>query len=72
MAVHKGQHKVGWIWDWMREDPLNNFAASRCERDECKQSFVIKLYFRPKLILSGPPAHTWQARNMNQWIRLSS
>lgn len=38
VGVYNGQHKVGWIWDWMREDPLNNFAAPRCERDECRQS----------------------------------
>ena len=71
VAVYNGQHNVGWIWNWMREDPLNNFAAPKCERDECKHSSMIECYFRQTLTLSGPPAHIWQARDMNQWIRLS-
>jgi chitinase len=71
VGIYRGQHDNGWINGWMRPDPLNNFAAPSCERDECKHCPTIELFSKQTLTLSGPPAHIWQARDLNQWIRLS-
>jgi chitinase len=72
VGEYNNQHMAaGWVWNWMREDPLNDFEAPSCERDECKQPSMIGFSLRQTLTLSGPPAHIWQARDSNQWIRLS-